>query len=80
MTEQDIIDAGFERVDVTAEESGTNDFHYYDYNFCSTFSLITPASDEIQDEWFVEVFEAPEIRIKGRVELFDFIDTINKHL
>jgi hypothetical protein len=81
MTEQDLIDAGFERVDVSAKESGCdNDFHYYDYIFCSTFSLITPASNEVENGWFVEVFEAPEIRIKGRAELFDFIDTIERHL
>jgi hypothetical protein len=80
MTEQDIIDAGFERIDVSAEESGSNAYHYYTYDFCSGFSLITPASDEIQDGWYVEVFEVPEIRIKGRTELFDFTDTINKYL
>ena len=80
MIEQDIIDAGFKRVDVSAKESGDKAYHYYTYNFTSRFGLITPASDEIEDEWFVEVFDAPEIRIKGRTELFDFTDTINKHL
>lgn len=81
MIEQDLIDAGFKRVEVSAKESGgDNGFYYYTYDFARGFSLITPASDKVEDEWHVEIFEVPEIRIKKRVELFDFIDTIEKHL
>lgn len=78
LTEQDIIDAGLERVDVSAKESGDKAYHYYTYYFTSRFGLITPASDEIKNGWFVEVFETPEIKIKDREQLFNFINTINK--
>ena len=70
MTEQDLLDLDFTRVDETAENSGApNDWHYYTYNIAN-FCLITPASDEVKDgEWYVEVFETPEIRFTSRTEL-----------
>ena len=70
MKEQDLLDLDFTRVDETAENSGApNDWHYYTYDIAS-FSLISPASDEVKDgEWYVEVFETPEIRFTSRTEL-----------
>ena len=70
MTEQDLLDLDFTRVDETAENSGApNDWHYYTYNIAN-FCLITPASDEVKDgEWYVEVFETPEIQFTSRTEL-----------
>jgi len=70
MREQDLLDLDFTRINETAENSGApNDWHYYTYDIAS-FSLITPASDEVKDgEWYVEVFETPEIRFTNRTEL-----------
>ena len=70
MTENDLLQLDFTRVDETAENSGApNDWHYYTYDIAS-FCLITPASDEVKDgEWYVEVFETPEIRFTSRTEL-----------
>ena len=70
MTEQDLLDLDFTRVDETAENSGApNDWHYYTYNIAN-FCLITPASDEVKDgEWYDEVSETPEIRFTRRTEL-----------
>ena len=70
MTENDLLQLDFTRVDETAVSSGApNDWHYYTYNIAS-FCLITPASDEVKDgEWYVEVFETPEIRFTSRTEL-----------
>jgi len=41
--EQTFIDCKFERVDVSAEESGDDEFHYYIYEFGTTYdpSLIS---------------------------------------
>ena len=41
--EQTFIDCGFERVDVSVEESGDEKFHYYVYEFGTTYdpSLIS---------------------------------------
>ena len=43
ITEQSFIDCKFERIDVTAEESGGDEFHYYTYDFGTTYepSLIS---------------------------------------
>jgi hypothetical protein len=71
MTEQDLIKAGFERVDVSSEESGDREFYYYTYDFGNgTFSLISPANDELPEKgWYVEVFEDDSIK-------FYFIDDV----
>jgi hypothetical protein len=73
MKEQDIIDFGFERHDVTAEQSGyENDWHYYTYDFTRGFGLITSDSDEAEKigEWYVEFFEAEqEIRFTDASKL-----------
>jgi len=70
MTEKDLLDLDFTRIAETAENSGTSkDWHYYVYDVGS-FSLISAASYEVEnDEWFVDVFESPEIRFTSRTEL-----------
>jgi hypothetical protein len=70
MTEKDLINLDFTRVDVTAEDSGTsNDWYYYQYELGS-FCLISSASYEIEnDEWFVDIFESPEIRFTNLTEV-----------
>ena len=70
MTENDLINLDFTRNDETAESSGTsNDWHYYTYDIGS-FSLISAGSDEVKnDEWFVDVFESPEIRFTNPTEV-----------
>ena len=70
MTEKQLIELDFTRNDETAENSGaSNDWHYYTYDVGS-FSLISAGSYEVKnDEWFVDVFESPEIRFTSRTEL-----------
>jgi len=70
MTEKDLINLDFTRNDETAENSGASkDWHYYTYDIGS-FSLISAGSDEVKnDEWFVDVFESPEIRFTNPTEL-----------
>jgi len=79
MTEQELIKAGFERVDVSSEESGDEEFYYYTYHFGNgTFSLISPANNEVDDEWCVEIFEDPTIKICHSQDLNNLIDIINR--
>ena len=70
MTEADLLQLDFTRINETAENSGApNDWHYYTYDVGS-FCLISPSSDEVKnDEWYVEVFETPEIRFTNPTEV-----------
>ena len=78
MKEQNLIDLGFKRKDVTTEESGDNAFYYYTYDFNKYFSLITNSSDEVKkNNWFAEIFDH-DIRFSSRDDLKQFIDLINK--
>jgi hypothetical protein len=57
MTEKELINAGFKRVDVSAEESGM-DFPYHFFNLSNedeSLSLLTNANDEANTagEWSV---------------------------
>ena len=52
MKEQDLIDLGFERFDVTKEESGDEAYYFYEYNF----GMITDSDDVVvNDEWAVDI-------------------------
>lgn len=59
MTEQELIEEGFERVDVLTEESGDkNDYYYYSLELNSDFVLISDESDEIvNSQWQVYCYE-----------------------
>ena len=61
MKQQDLIDLGFEKVNVSSKESGSKPYFYYTYYFSNGFCLITRASDEIVNgKWSVEVFDTDE--------------------
>ena len=65
MREQDLLD-----LDFTCEFGfDGDDYYYYTYDI-SNLCLISPANNEVKDnEWYVEVFESPEIRFTNRTEL-----------
>lgn len=80
MTEQDLIKLEFERVDVSAEESGDKAFFYYFYHFGKGFSLISYSSDQLVDgKWFVEVFEEENIRFTNSTDVMALIDLIKRN-
>ena len=81
MKEDNLIDLGFERIDVSAEESGDNAFYYYtkDFGEKNVLSLISIANDQVEDgEWYVEVFEDDSIKIDKKKDLEDFIEIITR--
>lgn len=59
MTENELIEAGFERVDVPVEESGNkNDYYYYTLKVCEGFDLISDDSDDRPtSDWKVYCYE-----------------------
>ena len=84
MKEQDIIDLGFEKYEVTSEESGGESFYYYTYKFGEgdyDLSLITIGNTEvIDDEWYVDIFEYGEIKFTKREDLEMFISLISRNM
>ena len=79
MTEEQLIRLGFERVDISSEESGENSYYYYAYELVNGFGLITPANDELEnDKWFVEVFEFPDLKLKEYDKLITFMNSIKQ--
>ena len=81
MKEQDLIELGFKRTDVSAEESGDEAFYYYDIDFGDErgISFISPANNEVIDnKWFVEVFEDSSIRIDTIEDLKELINILNR--
>ena len=85
MKEKELIALGFNRRDVTAEESGEeNDWYYYEINFGNGhLGLITSSNDEVEnDEWDVEIFGDNTIRFTDRSissDVMAFIDLINRN-
>lgn len=80
MTEKDLIALGFNRNDVTSEESGyPKDWYYYTYDLDKTLCLISSCNDEAKKEgWFVEFFDVEGIRFTSYIQLADLIDLIEK--
>jgi len=81
MKEQDLIDLGFKRTDVSAEESGYEAFYYYDMDFGrnKTLSLISPSDDEVvDDKWYVEIFQDESLRIDKLNDLIGFINMMKR--
>ena len=77
----DLIDLGFKRTNVSAEESGYEAFYYYDMKFGNkkVVSLISPSNDEVvDDKWYVEIFEDESLRIDKLNDLIDFINMMKR--
>ena len=82
MTQEQLVSLGFERIDVSAEESGDVAFYYYTLDFGSSgFSLITcDDADAKEHGWFVEIFDYENIRFENYQDVSDFIRIVNKNM
>ena len=78
MSENDLIELGFDRFDETAENSGSpTDWFYYSLDL-GGLSLISNASDEWdRDGVYVEIMEA-DVRFKGAGDLWDFVEILKR--
>jgi hypothetical protein len=77
MTEQELIDLGFERND---DYEGGDHYYYYTYDLSkedNNFCLISAANDE--PGWWVEFFNFDTIRFTDVNELKLFIDIIKRN-
>ena len=74
MTEEIFEKLGFERINVSTEESGCdNDFYYYTLDI-GDICLITNSSDEADKEgWWCSIFDSDTLKIKGEGDLLDIV-------
>lgn len=80
MKEQDLIDLGFKRNNVSAEESGDKSFFYFTYNITDELCLISTDNDEAEKNgWFVELFDYDNIEIRNLEDLKTLIDVIERN-
>lgn len=76
ITSEKLLSIGFERVDVSAEESGDNQYHYYVYPNNDDTLLITNADDEcIDDSYTIEYFKMMKI---GKITKFSDLKKLIK--
>lgn len=63
--EHELVEEGFEKVEVpTSESDNQNDYYYYELKLNENFTLISDASDEINNNnWNVHCYEI-DITIK----------------
>ena len=82
MKEKELIALGFERTDVTAEESGyETDWYYYTLTLGNHLCLITNDNTEVdKDKWYVEVFEDETIRFTNSSDVMALIDLISRNI
>ena len=80
MTEKELQMMGFNKVEVTAEESGHNPYNYYIYEFTKGLEFISTDSDSVvDDEWWIEFFntEIP-VRFYDMMEVQKLISIFEK--
>ena len=86
MKEKELIALGFNRKDVTAEESSwfityDADWYYYEMDFGDGhLGLMSSSNEEVEnDEWYVELFDDNTIRFTDSSDVMAFIDLINRN-
>lgn len=78
MTEQELIDAGFEKETANHMETGNGyDYYYYLLELCEGISLISSDSDEVVDgNWIIKSFDVPALKIETKAHLDEFLEIV----
>jgi hypothetical protein len=76
MTENELVDLGFEKVEITNDESQNGyDYYYYQKELCSGVLLhSTDNIDVVDDKWSLKSFEIPALNITQRVHYDQFLE------
>lgn len=84
MKEEELVQLGFERVNVPPEEAGDEKgFHYYTYDFSDSrgLSLISNSNDEAEKagQWVVEIFDYDNITFTDVEKVLEFTTIIKQN-
>jgi hypothetical protein len=65
ITEQDLLQLGFERKDQTAERTGSeNDWHYYTLYIADVCLITNDNEDADINGWYVELFDKEGVKFE----------------
>jgi hypothetical protein len=80
MTENDLIDLGFNKVEIKDSDSQNGyDYYYYVLDVFNNLTLMSKESDRVENEedWSVVNLDWPEkFRLHSKLELLDFLEII----
>ena len=80
MKEQDLIELGFEKVEVYKEESGMdNDYYFYAHTQTGIDFFSSADYEANSDDWWVSMFENDSCKIFSKTEIELIIHIINKN-
>lgn len=79
MTEQDLINEGFEKVIITNDESQNGfDYYYYQKEVCESIVLYsTDSIDVIDNNWQLRIFDVSAILISELEHYKQFIELMS---
>ena len=80
ITEQDLIDLGFEKKSETAESSGSeNDWHYYTLDIADMCLISNDNEDAEKDEWAVHIFDDIGIVFRNTEDLAQLVHLLKSN-
>ena len=76
MTEEELIDLGFEKIDILDSDSQNGyDYYYYNKELCSGVLLhSTDNIDVIDNKWSLKSFDIPALNITERTHYEQFLE------
>jgi hypothetical protein len=80
MKEHDLIELGFNKVEVNDLESQNGyDYYYYTFEVFDNLTLISVDSDDVEnDEWYIYNLDWPDIfKIKDKEHVIHFLESVN---
>lgn len=79
MTEQDLVELGFEKITVTNDDSQNGyDYYYYQKELCENISLYSVDSIDVKDnDWYLKCWDVPAIRIHSKLHYSEFLEVLN---
>lgn len=79
MTEEELIDLGFEQVAVLNEESQNGyDYYFYQKELCDNLVLhSTDSIDVVNNNWYLTSHDIPAIRIESKEHFMQFLEIMD---
>lgn len=79
MSEQELVDLGFEMIHIKNEQSQNGyDYYYYQKELCSGLVLHSTDSIDVKDDhWVLKSFEIPAVEIRTKEHYMQFLEVMN---